>query len=403
MKRILSIAAGLVLTMSAAANTRGFIPPSDDTVIERLPFGSGTPGMRRARELTRQLRETPADLVLASRAAREHIQNARATADPRHLGYAESALKPWWTEENVPAEALVLRATIRQSLHDFSAARRDLELALAKDPANAQAWLTLATIDTVQGRYDEARRACLQLARLGESFSATVAAAAIAGLNGQSASAVRQLESLLDRSAGVPVDQRLWATTQLAELLARTGRVAEADARFREALTLAGSDPYLLGAYSDFLLDQKRGTEVIRLLASHDRQDGSLLRIAEARLQLADKSPTAELDRMKTELRTRFDAARRRGDSVHQREEARFLVRLGKDPTRALSLARENWDLQREPADARLLLECALAAGRPSEAEAALDWMARSRIEDKALSTLRDQLTTMAAAQSAKP
>ena len=403
MKPILSMAAGLILALSAAADTRSFIPPSDDTIIERLPAGSGTPEMRRARELSRRLRETPDDLVLASRTAREHIQNARATADPRHLGYAEAALRPWWTDNNAPAEALVLRATVKQSLHDFSAARRDLELALAKDPANAQAWLTLATIDTVQGRYDEARRACIQLARLGESFSATVAAAAIAGLNGQSASAVRQLESLLDRSAAAPVDQRLWATTQLAELLARTGHSTEADARFREALKLSGSDPYLLGAYSDFLLDQKRGDEVTRLLANHDRQDGSLLRLAEARLQLADKSGTSELDRMTTELRSRFDAARQRGDSVHQREEARFLVRLGNDQIRALSLALENWQLQREPADARLLLECAFAAGRPSEAKAALAWMAKSRIEDKVLSTLRDQLTTMTAATSAKP
>ncbi len=199
------------------------------------------------------------------------------------------------------------------------------------------------------------------------------------------------------------MDQRLWATTQLAELLARTDRVTEADVRFRGALRLSGSNPYLLGAYSDFLLDQKRGDEVIRLLANHDRQDGSLLRLAEARLQLAEKSAADEPDRMTTELRTRFDAARRRGDSLHQREEARFLVRLGSDPTRALSLAVENWKLQREPADARLLLECALAAGRPSEAMAALDWMSQTNIEDKALSKLRDRLTTMTAVKSAKP
>ena len=38
-----------------------------------------------------------------------------------------------------------------------------------------------------------------------------------------------------------------------------------------------------------------------------------------------------------------------------------------------------------------------------AEAKAALDWMARSRMEDKALSTLRDQLTTITPAQSSKP
>ena len=403
MKLLLCILAGLIVALTSSANTRGFIPPTDDTIIEQLPAGSASPEMRRARELSRQLRATPDDLKLAARVSREHIRNARATADPRHLGYAEAALRPWWTRDDAPAEALVLRATIKQSLHDFAAARSDLELAVTRDPANAQAWLTLATIDTVQGRYDEARRACIQLARLGESFSATVAAAAIAGLNGQSAAAVRQLEGLLARSATLPVDQRLWAITQLAELQARTRNPAEADARFREALKLGEPDPYLLGAYADFLLDQKRPEEVVRLLADHGRQDGSLLRLAEARRQLVATAGTGELDRMTTELGARFDAARRRGDSVHQREEARFLLRLGNDPSRALALAVENWKLQREPADARLLLECALAANRSSDATETLDWMAKSRIEDKALSTLRDRLTTMASAVPAKP
>ena len=403
MKLLFSILAGLIVSLSSSANTRGFIPPTEDTIVEQLPAGSASPEMRRARELSRQLRATPDDLKLAARVSREHIRNARATADPRHLGYAEAALRPWWTRDDAPAEALVLRATIKQSLHDFAAARSDLELALTRDPANAQAWLTLATIDTVQGRYDEARRACIQLARLGESFSATVAAAAIAGLNGQSGAAVRQLEGLLARSATLPVDQRLWAITQLAELQARTGNPAEADTRFREALKLGEPDPYLLGAYADFLLDQKRPEEVIRLLADHGRQDGSLLRLAEARRQLFATDGAGELASMTTELGARFDAARRRGDSVHQREEARFLLRLGNDPSRALALAVENWKLQREPADARLLMECAIAANRSSDATETLDWMAKSRIEDKVLSTLRDRLTTMAAAVTAKP
>ena len=137
--------------------------------------------------------------------------------------------------------------------------------------ANAQAWLMLATIDTVQGRYDQARRACIQLARLGETFPATVAAAAIAGLTGQSRSAISQLENLLTRNITASVDQRLWALTQLAELQARTGNAPAADQRFREALRLSPTDPYLLGAFADFLIDQKQPSEVIKLLSETDR------------------------------------------------------------------------------------------------------------------------------------
>jgi hypothetical protein len=76
------------------------------------------------------------------------------------------------------------------------------------------------------------------------------------------------------------------------------------------------------------------------------------------------------------ELAARFDAARQRGDTSHRKEEARFALALQGDAARALPLARRNFAVQREPADARVLLEAALAAREPAAAEPALDWMA---------------------------
>jgi hypothetical protein len=48
--------------------------------------------------------------------------------------------------------------------------------------------------------------------------------------------------------------------------------------------------------------------------------------------------------------------------------------------------------VQREPADARILLEAALAAKQPAAAEPVLQWMASSRIESAALQSLARQL-----------
>ena len=48
--------------------------------------------------------------------------------------------------------------------------------------------------------------------------------------------------------------------------------------------------------------------------------------------------------------------------------------------------------MQREPADARVLLEAALAAGQRAAAEPALKWMAESGIESLALQILAVQL-----------
>jgi hypothetical protein len=55
------------------------------------------------------------------------------------------------------------------------------------------------------------------------------------------------------------------------------------------------------------------------------------------------------------------------------------------ESARALDLARENWRSQREPWDARVLLESALAAGRPAEAGAVLAWLDETGFVDPRL------------------
>jgi len=104
------------------------------------------------------------------------------------------------------------------------------------------------------------------------------------------------------------------------------------------------------------------------------------------RLALAGQSLGApELSGHVADLAERFAEARMRGDTVHQREEARFNLHLLKQPDDALRLAQTNWGVQREPWDARLLLEAALAADQPAAARPALDWLAASHLEDKHL------------------
>ena len=55
-------------------------------------------------------------------------------------------------------------------------------------------------------------------------------------------------------------------------------------------------------------------------------------------------------------------------------------------------LALENWATQREPADARILLEAALAARQPAAARPVLDWLDRTGLEHARIRALADQL-----------
>jgi len=95
------------------------------------------------------------------------------------------------------------------------------------------------------------------------------------------------------------------------------------------------------------------------------------------------------------ELAARFDAARARGDTTHRKEESRFVLAIGHDAARALALAQANYAQQRELADARILLEAALAARQRTAAEPVLQWMASSGVESPLLHALAAQLRAL--------
>jgi tetratricopeptide (TPR) repeat protein len=390
----LLVALGLAAT-AAVAKTAAAAPfrPSDDAqVLERLPSaGSGT--ARELRELHTKLAQSPRDLALALRVAKRDIAVARGEGDPRYNGYAEAALGPWLKLPNPPNEVIVLRATLRQARHDFPDALADLSRALSEDPRNAQAWLTRAVILQVQGDYTKALGNCLSLARFAETLVTAICVDGVSSLSGRAATSYDDLQQVLDHAPPAENGEiRLWALTVLAEIATRLGDFDAAERHFKEALALNIRDVYLLGAYADFLLDRDRPREVRSLLEKEVRNDPLLLRLALAEQRLG----AAELPGHIADLAERFAEARQRGDTVHQREEAWFTLHLLKQRRDALRLAEANWTVQREPRDARLLFEAALAADEPSAARPALDWFVISHVEDKHLGKLAGQLQQVA-------
>ena len=360
------------------------LPTDANLILERLPARPDS-ALRRSRE---ELRRDPANLLLALGYARSALQEARRTSDPRYAGYAQSALGPWWTAPRPPEPVLVLRATLRQYFHDFPAAIADLEAALALDPSDGQAWVTLAAIRQVRGEPERARSACAPLLRLSSALVAATCIASANGLSGDLARSTPLLRSVLARATDAAAGERAWALAVLADLDGRAGHAVVAEADYRAALAAAPPDAWLLGAWADFLLDQRRDAEVVELLRDFTRADALLLRLAIAEQRLTEPGAAAHLEA----LRDRFAASRLRGDTAHRREEARFTLELLREPAVALALARANWEVQREPADARLLLEAAAAAGDPGAVRPVLEHLDRTHLEDVNLAELRGRL-----------
>jgi tetratricopeptide (TPR) repeat protein len=379
-----------ILVVAGSGWTEPFLPQDGSQVLERLRSTALDLGARELRELRARLSADPNNLALASQFARRCIERSRNEADPRYLGRAQAALAPWWNVANAPADALVLRATIRQSQHDFTNALADLELALHESPRNAQAWLTRAIVLTVLGEYSAARRACVPLAQLAPGLVALTAAASVNCLSGDAERGSELLRNALDADPQAGAPERLWALTVLGESSARLGHATDAENFFKRALELDRHDPYLQCSYADLLLDQGRAQDAAVLLKDALRADGLLLRLALAESQL--KPTPSSLDVHISTLLARFEAGHLRGDFVHQREEARFVLQLLSAPRAALRLAVDNWRVQHEPADARILLECALAANDRPAARPALEFIRNSRIEDVRLNGLAKAL-----------
>lgn len=376
------ICCGMILFVCRAGAAAPFIPAHDHHILEQLPRSADIKEQRALRQLRDAALQQPQDLARATELAQRYIMQARRQGDPRFLGYAQGVLTPWWNIREPPTTVLLLRATIAQSLHDFTNALRDLDHVLRRVPGHAQARLTRATIYQVQGEYTRAKNDCLDLYGYSQELIWATCLAETLALTGQA----DQAQSLLQQVLKTNYQSNLsaWAWTIAAEIAVRRGDQEAAERLFKRALAITPEDNYLEGAYADFLLDSNKPQTVIARLTQRTRSDSLLLRLVLAEQRV--NAPTYAQHR--AELAQRYAATRSRGDVTHQREEARFMLHVERNPQAALLLAQRNWAVQREPWDTRILLEAAHATGNAAAARPVIEWIKKNRFEDHRITPL---------------
>jgi tetratricopeptide (TPR) repeat protein len=341
----------------------------------------------------------PHDLPTAISLATAYLDYGRQVGDAHYAGYAEAVIAPWLAEPAVPSPVLLTEATILQYRHQFAEARKRLREALVEDPGSAQSWLTLATLDMVQGDYAAAGRDCV---RVTSTADVTLGLACSANLRSYTGHARQSLELLARTEAGdsaQSVALRAWIQGLMAEAAERLGDWPLAETHYRAALQLLPRDNFLLVAYADLLLDRSRPGEVLALLADAVQSDTAFLRIALAQAALH----SVDTGRYTWIMAARFAALTARGSDFFGREQARFALELQHDPQAALDLARKNWQVQREPWDTRLVLEAALAAREPGAVADVLEFRQRVKLEDPIIDGLVQELHTAAGLTGANP
>lgn len=355
---------GVLLLLPKPSTGRAFTPNSPDEVLQKVT--------------ARVAPDAGLSEDEAAGVAKGLIAESRKRGgDPRLLGQAQAVLAPWWNEPAPAAAVRLMRATIKQSLHDFDGALTDLD-ALASTPLDVQAQLTRATVLTVLARYDEAEPQCLALRGRTDEAVAAACLAPLLALRGRAPEAVKLLGvSLLKVPKKAPL--RGWLLSILGEVLTWSGKLEEAVLILRDALAEDETDTYSRLLLASTLTELARPAEAVALFVSRAELNDAELLEAVLSARAAHTKDAAEREAV---LAENVEASRRRGDVVHRREESRYALRIEGDVPRALALAVANIAVQKEPADVRVLLEAALAAKDRAAAAPALEWMKKTGFAD---------------------
>ena len=354
----LTLAAGLPLMFAASVawGAASAVPPGPDhQVVEVLPqVTTVRPALRAASTPI----TTPRAPEQAARLAREAIDTARRTGDARYWGRAQTALGAWWDHPSAPPDLMVLQATVLQGQHRFADAQTRLQQALQAAPSHAQAWLTLASLYKLDGRYAQAQDACAKVAATGAALYGRICITELRSLQGASVGAAWEALQAQVRAEHPAIES--WLLSLWGEHLERQGQTAQALQRYRESLALE-ADPYTALAKADLLLRLGRGPEALTVLSAAPDTDAVLLR--RARAHRMTNQP--EWKTLRAELLNRQQAQERRGEQLdaHAREYALTALWLLDDAAQAQRWAQRNLALQKEPVDWRLALDVARQAG----------------------------------------
>ena len=348
----------LLLIFPAVAHAEVWVPEDDQQVIAKLP--------------PRPPLTLPASVDQQLSLADSLIQQGRRNGSPRPL---ETALEILERIKSEDPQAYLLLAEALQLKHEFEPALAALSAASAAGISWPDIDLQRAAILRAQGRLDQALSACDALKGATEPAIVRLCLAPLIGLTGQSEFALAQLDGLLD-SGQLPPWQRHWLLSERAELHERMGNDEAALRDWGRAYLLDAGDPFVGIALTDLLLRLDRPDQALTVLDSLPGTDASLLRRAQAE-QLRGKAWQPIADQLRQRLRT----AREVHQVFHWREQAQLMQLLG-DHAAALDAAEKNWEEQREPLDALLLLQTATAAAQPERAQPARDWISQHRVED---------------------
>ena len=375
-------------TLSTTAMAQARYRPADAAVVltSSVHAKSGQDGSLRA--LDQAWRAQPNNLDASLAYARAVFVTGLTEGDLRWFGSAKAALAPWWQATDLPAEAYFLRGLVKQGFHDFDAGLQDINAAIAREPKHPEFWSWRFALHLLLADMAAAQQDCDEIARLFGPQEANVYRAVLRYRTGQPQPAIDQLKALMKAADFQDASSQDWLGFHLGEAYRVAGQAELAIAVWRKQLQASPRSHLLRLSLAELLNQQGLHREAKQLSMQETPTNALLMQalLAARALHDADESRLASL------FEARMQAQALRQEPLIERPRLIYLISYGKDVAAGLALSVDNWKLQKEPPDAVLFVQAALALQQPRAAESVLAWAENTGYADPQLTPLLQQL-----------
>ena len=233
-----------------------------------------------------------------------------------------------------------------------------LDRAIDADPGDGGARIQRANVALLLGEFEAARRDCLAVLQGGATFPGTVCLASTMTGPGSLQRARRLLAPFDDAGPAAP-DIARWLLLTESDLALRDGDAHAAQQYLARAHALDPDHEETRARLAELLIEQGDAANALTLARGSTVSAALLVR----RIRAASGIDAAEAAAARRELDALLAVGRLRGTTPHLREEGELALFVDRDAARALVLARQNFALQKDTPDVRLLLGAA-ARGR---------------------------------------
>jgi tetratricopeptide (TPR) repeat protein len=312
-----------------------------------------------------KLRRVPDDPLSWANLGTAYVEQARALANPAYYAQAQGALdRSVQLQPDGNAAALVGLGALANARHDFPAARRYAEEAVALNPTSVEAYGVLADATTQLGDTAAATAAVQRMLDLRPGVTSFTRASYELELHGRTADARAAMQRAL--GAATSRDELAFCHYYLGELAWGGGDLDEADAQYARGLAAVPSDPALLQGRAKVLAARGRTDEAIdgyRMLTDRVPLAQYLLEYGEL-LESAGRVDEANAQYRLIAEQQRLYATQGSSDDLA----ASQVAADHGDPAEAVRLAQAEWDRRQSVFTADALAWALHRAGRDAEA-----------------------------------